>query len=202
MLYIAYDTETNGLPLNPLCQDFYDVLNWPRVYQIGAIVFDEYGIEYARMNELIRPDGWKIPELDPFLKEMGEVSFFEEQGIDTEYLMDMGSPISKVLPKFIELAEMADERVAHNAAFDNAVMTCEFFRLRHFPYHWQQKKHHCTKLLSMDILKIPGFKGRYAWPTLQEAHKHFFGYDFDGAHDAMADVEATMNVFLEILNEQ
>lgn len=188
-MYLAYDTETNGLPLDPGSKDFYDTFNWPRVYQIGAIMFDDMGFEEETMNEIIRPDNWKIPKQE----------FFLERGITTEYLMDVGKPINKVLPMFIEMANASDELVCHNASFDNPVMVCEFFRLKHFPQHWSKKPQHCTKLMTEPILKLPGFKpGQYKWPTLQEAYVHFFGHEFDGAHDAMADVRATVDVFMEI----
>lgn len=198
MLYLAYDTETTGLPLNQNSTDFYDVVNWPRVYQLGAILFDEMGFEEGRMNRLVKPDGWKIPKVDDFMREMGHTSWHEQHGISTEMLMDLGSPLSQVMDEFIALAEKADEKVCHNAVFDLPVITCEMFRVKHFPYHWIQKPQHCTKLLSEPILQIPGFKGKYKWPSLQEAHKYFMGYEFDGAHDALADVTATMDVFLKI----
>lgn len=47
--------------------------------------------------------------------------------------------------------------------------------------------------------KACGFGG-YKNPNLQEAYKHFFGVEFEGAHDAMADVRACRDVFFK-LNE-
>lgn len=199
MMYLAFDTETTGLPINPGSKDFYDVNNWPRVYQIGAILYDEMGFESGRMNATIRPDGWAIPKVDDFMKSMGVESFHEKLGITTEYLMDVGIPLSEAMREFIDLANQCDERVCHNASFDDPVMICEMFRVKHFPQAWHKKPIHCTKLLSEPICKIPGFRGKYKWPTLQEAHKHFFGFEFDGAHDALADVQATVDVHLKIL---
>lgn len=197
MLYLAYDTETTGLPLDPNSPDMYDTLNWPRVYQLGAILFDEMGFEHARMDAYVRPDGWVIPKVDDFLLSLGQTDFHGEQGVTTEMLMDVGKPLPEVMAEFIGLADRCDEKVCHNASFDLPVLTCEMFRVKHFPQHWLQKPQHCTKLLSEGICKIPGYKGRYKWPTLQEAYKHFFGTEFDGAHDASADVQATVDVFLE-----
>lgn len=39
-----------------------------------------------------------------------------------------------------------------------------------------------------------GFNG----PILQELHNHLFNEDFDGAHDALADVKATARCFFEL----
>lgn len=199
MLYLAYDTETTGLPLNQACSDPYDTLNWPRIYQIAAILFDDEGFEYGSMNRLIRPNGWVIPKVDDFLKSMGEEGFHEKLGITTEYLMDSGIPLHKAIDEFVGLADQCDAKVCHNASFGSPVMLCEFFRVKHFPFKWNDKVQHCTKLITEPILKIPGYHpGTYKWPTLQEAYKHFFGKEFDGAHDALADVRATMDVFLEV----
>jgi DNA polymerase III epsilon subunit-like protein len=45
------------------------------------------------------------------------------------------------------------------------------------------------------ICKLPGKYGDYKWPKLQESHLHFFGKEFEGAHDAMADVRACAAVY-------
>lgn len=199
MMYLAYDTETTGLPIDFACADPYDTLNWPRVYQVAAILFDDEGFEYGSMNKLVKPNGWVIPKVDDFLKSMGEEGFHEKLGITTEHLMEVGTPLHKVVAEFIELANKCDAKVCHSASFDDPVMYCEFFRIKHFPQSWKMKPQHCTKLITEPILQLPSkYPGRYKWPSLQEAHKYFFGREFDGAHDALADVRATMDVFLEV----
>ena len=185
--YLIYDTETNGLPLIPDNPNLYDTLNWPRVYQLSALLVDEFGFEIGRMNRTIRPDGWVIPPSSKFHAELG---------ITTEKLMDTGIHLFEAMNEFINLANQATDLVCHNAAFDNPVMTCEMYRCKHFPQAWPKKPQHCTKLMTEPILKIPGFKGKYKWPSLQEAYAFFNdGASFEGAHDAMFDVEATSNVF-------
>jgi DNA polymerase-3 subunit epsilon len=63
----------------------------------------------------------------------------------------------------------------------------------------------CTMLKAIDVVKCPptekmrragrtGFKN----PNLAETYRHFFGRDFEGAHDAMADVRACRDVFFEL----
>lgn len=199
MLYLAYDTETTGLPLSQACTNMRDVLNWPRIYELGAILFDEDGFEYGRMQRYIKPDGWKIPQSDEFLKSMGEVNFHEQQGITTEMLMDKGVPLITALDEFLELFKKCEERVCHNASFDFPVVSCELFRSRRFPLEWESKPQHCTKLITEPILQLPSaYPGKFKWPTLQEAYSHFYGKEFDGAHGAVADAQATMDVFLEI----
>jgi hypothetical protein len=50
---------------------------------------------------------------------------------------------------------------------------------------------------STDFCKIQGYYG-YKWPKLSELHIKLFGEDFDGAHDALADIEATARCFWEM----
>lgn len=200
MMYLAFDTETTGLPIDPSSSNYFDTLNWPRAYQIGAILFDEMGMELGRMNKFIKPDGWVIPVVDEFRRSMGERDFHAEQGIYTELLEREGIPLADALDEFIALAERADAYVCHNALFDRPVMTCEFYRAQKVAKGWIKKPQYCTKELMTPVCVIPGWgnlKG-YKWPTLQEAHVKLFGREFDGAHDALADVQATVDVFLEI----
>lgn len=185
--YLIYDTETNGLPLHPDLPDKYDVLNWPRVYQLSALLVDEFGFEIGRMNRTIKPDKWVIST---------KSKFHADLGITTEKLLDTGIPLHHAMREFVELANQATDLVCHNAMFDNPVVTCEMFRCKHFPQGWPKKKQHCTKLMTEPICKIPGWKGKYKWPTLAEAYAFFNGgEEFEGAHDSMFDVEATYNVF-------
>ena len=189
MMYLAYDTETNGLPLSWECTDLRDGRNWPRVWQVGAILFDEFGFPAGSLNAIVRPDGWTLPKTD----------FFDLNAPSVEHLMDTGRPMAEVLEEFHELSKQAEATVCHNASFDFPVLTCEMYRYHRLPKGWLAKPRHCTKLLSENVCQIPGaIPGKFKWPTLQEAHKHFFGREFSGAHDAMADVQATVDVFMEV----
>jgi DNA polymerase III epsilon subunit-like protein len=48
---------------------------------------------------------------------------------------------------------------------------------------------------STQYCRINGRYGEYKWPTLSELHKKLFGYDFEKAHNALADIEATAKCF-------
>ena len=52
----------------------------------------------------------------------------------------------------------------------------------------------CTMKLSTDYCKIPGRFG-YKWPSLSELHIKLFGEDFEEAHDASVDINATERSF-------
>ena len=50
---------------------------------------------------------------------------------------------------------------------------------------------------STELCKIEGYYG-YKWPKLSKLHLKLFGVDFEGAHDALADDEATASCFYEM----
>ena len=55
----------------------------------------------------------------------------------------------------------------------------------------------CTMKSSTGYCKIPGNYG-YKWPKLSELHLKLFGEDFEEAHDASADINATEKCFWEM----
>lgn len=57
----------------------------------------------------------------------------------------------------------------------------------------------CTMLESVYHCKIPfGYKKGYKWPKLTELYKTLFNEEFEGAHGALADIEATAKCFFEL----
>lgn len=51
---------------------------------------------------------------------------------------------------------------------------------------------------TVSYCKIPNKYGGYKWPKLQELHEKLFGYEFDDAHDALADIEATFKCYWKL----
>ena len=51
----------------------------------------------------------------------------------------------------------------------------------------------------LEAMLAKGMTG-YKRPSLTETYRHFFGRDFDGAHDAMADVRACRDVYFALLD--
>ena len=190
MTYLFFDTETTGLP------DFRLPPSWegqPRICQLGAILTDKEGKVKAELNMLVRPDGWTIPQ-----------QASDVHGITQEDASKYGLSIRGVLGIFNRLIAKAELVVAHNIKFDRLMVlreaiACEFSE-RDFAFEGS-----CTMEQSADVVKIPptarmqacGMKG-YKNPNLQEAYHHFFGQNFIGAHDAMADVRACRDVFFKL----
>lgn len=85
--------------------------------------------------------------------------------------------------------------MAHNLRFDRLLMDSEYLRLGRQP-RWPRT--FCTMLTCTDIVRAPGHRGGHKWPTLEEAHYHFFRRPPANAHDAMADIRACMAIFQEL----
>ena len=184
-MYLVFDTETTGIV------DFRqapDAKGQPRMVQLGALLLDQDGKEVAQLNTMIRPNGFAVPD---------EASMVH--GITTEKASRYGVPLRFALHMFNQMAKCAEILVAYNIQYDDWVLRGEAAReCCDHPMNLQSKRYHCAMLLSKDILKLPGKYRDYKWPKLQEAYRFFFNCDFDGAHDAMADVRATAAVYLKI----
>ncbi len=183
-MYLFFDTETTGLPRNwkaPVT----DTDNWPRMIQLAWILADENGKTVEQKNYIIKPEGFHIPQ------EASRV-----HGITTERALEEGVFLEKVLNEFNILIDEAKYLVAHNISFDEKIVGAELYR-KQIPTRLFQKPRLCTMLSSVDYCKIPGYYG-YKWPKLSELHMQLFGEDFEGAHDAAADIEATARCFWEL----
>ncbi len=187
-MYLIFDTETTGLPKSwnaPVT----DTDNWPRVIQTAWQLHDEMGNLIEHNDFLVQPDGFNIP-------------FDAESihGISTDLAKEQGIPLNKGLELFNEVLQKTKFVVGQNVEFDVNIIACEFYRLG--------IRNNLTELPVLDtcteatakICQISGGRrGKFKLPTLTELHKHLFETDFEEAHNATADVEATTRCFLELL---
>ena len=183
-MYLFFDTETTGLPRNwkaPVT----DLNNWPRMIQIAWILCDDKGNRIESDDYIIKPENFEIP-----------LEAFKINGISTEKAINEGVDIEVVLNKFNELIEKTDYIVAHNISFDEKILGAEFLRKK-IQSGFNKKRKICTMQSSANFCKIPGSYG-YKWPKLSELHIKLFGVNFDEAHDASADINATEKCFWEM----
>jgi DNA polymerase III epsilon subunit-like protein len=182
--YLFFDTETTGVPDNwnaPIT----DFENWPRIVQLAWLIYDRNGSQILKNEFIIKPSNFEIP-----------IESSNVHGISTEYALEHGTPIEDVLQKFEKHCEKSKYLIAHNINFDSKVTSSEYLRiLSRNPISKLEKM--CTMESSTNYCKIPGNYG-YKWPKLSELHVKLFGVDFEGAHDALADIEATAKCFWEM----
>lgn len=186
---LFFDTETTGLPPRGLERCSYKQTNiWPRLVQIGWIVADEKGNTIKRKSEIIRPDGFTIPQ-----------GASDVHGITTEKALRLGVPLANVLHEVYNDMLTAKLLVAHNFNFDYKILGAEFYRQNINTNVTDSRKHVCTMLSTTNYCKLqPIVHGEYKWPKLEELHIKLFGHSFSGAHDALADVEATKKCYFEL----
>lgn len=187
-LILFYDTETTGFPKKgrPLEEQ-------PYVVQLAAEVWDEESCQVVHQLNVVFNWDVDIP------KEASDV-----HGWPTTLTKRVGTSTGNALEFFIDLQEMCSLRVGHNEQFDAQLVeialqrTCAF----NLPL-WKNRPAFCTMEAMRDVCKLPptskmkaaGFNN-YKSPKLIEAYRHAFGEDFDGAHNAMADVQACRKVWL------
>lgn len=189
MTYLFFDTETTGLPDQRMPPSHE---SQPHICQLGVIVTDREGRVKAELNTLIRPDGWTIPPTASAI-----------HGITQADAERYGLSIKGALSIFARLLKSSERVVAHNIGFDLFMLEVEHHRTG-VPMELPGKMA-CTMESSVNVVKCPptermlakGMTG-YKNPNLSETYRHFFGRDFDGAHDAMADVRACRDVFFEL----
>ena len=107
-----------------------------------------------------------------------------------------GEDISEVLADFSDQVDAAQVLVGHNIMFDECIVGAEFERL-HMMTSLFLKQKCCTMKASVNYCRLPGKKG-FKSPRLSELHEILFGEGFDNAHNAMADVDATVRCFWKL----
>ena len=183
-LYIFFDTETTGVPRNYKAPTT-DTDNWPRLVQLGWILMDDKGNKLAQHDYIIRPDGFEIP-----------ADAASVHGITTEKALEEGRDLAEVIDEFMADFDKAAFIVGHNISFDQNIVGAELVRL-HRPDVMTSKRTYCTMQAGTNFCKIPGKYG-YKWPKLMELYVKLFGHDFEGAHNAMSDIDATQECFWEM----
>lgn len=189
MKLFIYDTETTGilnkhLPLHSELQ--------PRVLQLFYMQVEDGLVKSESKHNIyikpIRNGGvFKIPD------ESTKV-----HGLTHEFLIENGQDWDEVYGTFLERLALCDLAIGHNVEFDTKVITGDLLRTWSAPQFPVHVRHFCTMHATTDILKLPGKFSNYKWPKLIEAHEYFFGCQAREWHDAMADVEATYELFCKL----
>jgi len=186
-MILFFDTETTGFiakgkPDNDPSQ--------PHLVQLAAILTDNSGRIVRALVSIVAVNV-PIPQ-----------GASDVHGITTEYSSEMGEPLNEVIPLFTSMCHRADVIVAHNISFDKVVINkalsdCAIRML-------EPHRFYCTMKESTDICKIPhttrarNFGSPYKWPKLAEAYKIICGKELVGAHDALNDVRATMEIYFRL----
>ena len=115
--------------------------------------------------------------------------------------LNEGEDLDMVLEDFTEDADKAAYIVGHNISFDLAIMQTAYKNASmEFPLEGKTKFDTMTS--STQWCKLPKANGAgYKWPKLEELYYKLFDENFDNAHSASADTEATMKSFFELVDK-
>lgn len=183
---LFFDTETAGLPIR-YNAPMTEVDNWPRMIQIGWILYDDTNKIVEQAEMIISPEGmFEIPE-----------AVSKIHGITTQHATEVGFPISMVLNEFYVAIKNADTIVGHNVEFDINIAGAEFIRAG-IPNPFEGKKVYDTMKLSTNYCQIPGGKMGWKWPKLNELYYKLFQEDMGHAHTALADIQNTAKCFYQL----
>ena len=185
---LIFDTETTGLP------DFKastHAPHQPHIVQLAWKVYHE-GVCVVSESSLIDSEH----ESDPGAEAVHKKSMAIRKRF--------GLPLDHVLNRFFDDAELVDVVVAHNLQFDMRMISREAYQkypIDETQSPWSKfntKEGYCTMMRSVDKCQIPGPRG-FKWPKLIEAYKTLVDpAGFEGAHDAMVDVEACAKIYFKL----
>lgn len=182
-MFLIFDTETTGFahykkPPGDFAQ--------PHMIQFAAALFD------PAENRVVRAAKYLIRTVNDAAVPEGAANV---HGITTEILRRDGTAPDLAYQNLRELFFRVQRVVAFNVKFDSLVLRAFCAKLGQ-PDLLAGKSIHCAMLEMKDILKIPGKFGDYKFPSLAEAYAHVTGgEEIEDAHDAMADVRATVVVY-------
>lgn len=186
-MILFFDTETTGLP------NFDEKArhpSQPHMVQLAAILTEDDGTLLEKFCVLIKPKGWVIPP-----------EVIAVHGITNE-MAATGMDEAVAARKLLELIRKASLIVAFNVMFDKFIARIAMRRYELITDEndawWKGLPTYCPMRKMTDICQLPNANGRggkFKFPKLQEAYQHAFGRPFDKAHDAIADVTATMQLY-------
>lgn len=186
-MYLIFDTETTGLPQN-FTAPLSDSDNWPRMVQIAWQLHDDQGNLIENQDYIIKPEGYDIP-----------FNATRIHGISTKMANEEGRDLKEVLDEFSEVLKKAKVVAGHNIEFDYNIVGAEFYR-KGMDNILETIHSADTMKLGTDFCQLGGGKnGKYKSPKLEELYEKLYGRKFEEAHNAAADVNATAQVFFEMV---
>jgi len=191
-LILFFDTETTGLPTKQL----YTHPSQPKILQLGAALATQEGEILETINTLVKIGDTTI---NPYA--------LAAHGISAERANTEGKEQAEVFAQFHDLAMASEALCCHNFNFD--------IKLFHITAAQLQEKlpdsdlmmseiadlpFYCTMQSTIKFCNLPFPSGRKGqkFPKLEELYRILFQEDFEGAHDAMADITATMRCYFEL----
>lgn len=183
---VFFDTETTGLPdwKTPSGGE-----NQPHIVELAAILANvETKKIVSTLDVIVKPDGWEI-----------SADMTEIHGISHDLALKVGVPEKLAVSMLFEMCKGAEKRVAHNRTFDQRIVRIaakRYFSEEEIDLWAEKDDFDCTMLLSKPIMQMLP-KGRFGYknPKCEEAYEFFTGKKLEGAHNALKDTMACMEIY-------
>lgn len=176
-MILLCDTETTGL-----LKGHRDFFGQPGIVQLAAVKLDDDLKEVGSFNLFVNPEIGKW-----------EQGAMDTHGISPDRVADAPT-FFEAGRAFAEFALGCDTFGGYNCKFDKDVLWWQLIRYgleKNFP--WPLRDVDVMKRVSK-MMEMQGKRG-VKFPTLGEAYQYCFKRDFEGAHDALADIRATAEIW-------
>jgi len=190
-LILFFDTETTGLMDKSLPLE-----ERACIVQLAYIT----GMYNGESVDVIDRKNIMCKPLVPIHPKAQEVHGFSDEDVAN------CPPFKDIAGDFFRAIMEADIIVWHNIKFDIDMVEAEAEKI--WPDDWKReafisklrKKSVCTMMPSIQLCKCPFPSGKrgYKWPKLTELYKFLFNKEVENAHDALGDITATMECFVEL----
>jgi len=182
---LFYDSETTGFPNGGKLVD----PSQPRIVQMAACLVDlDSRKTISSIDVVINPDV-HISE-----------HVANVHGITRTIASTFGTKPSSAMLLFHDMWTKAAVRIAHNQTFDQKMVAIELANIYGedsiMVGDWQQGKTACTMLMAHPLTK----DHKSGWPNLSFCHEHLLGQSIDGAHNAMVDVLACIELYFHLVD--
>ena len=193
------DTETScfaseiGVNMyNRPCVNENGEVVYPHISQISWIITSKTGKEIVKRDFIILPEGYEISKNATSVHGItNEIA--HKKGISIRFVID-------VLKQDIE-ENKCYKICGHNVKFDIHSVEAECLRLGYTDlfealvnFHYEDT---CGNSKIMHYVGGRDSRGRIKKPKLIELYTKLFNEGFEGAHDSMADIEATKKCYFE-----
>jgi DNA polymerase III epsilon subunit-like protein len=186
-MYLFFDVSANGKPKSWKGAT-NDPFNWPRMIHLSWLMYNEERELIASSDDIIKPEGFEIP-----------VDIEQKAQVTHAEAVEKGVPMKEALLRFKEAMEKAEYVIAHNMKFNEAVVSCEFYR-KNISHVLPACEKYCLMQEATWYCKLPSKIGGYKWPTLQDLHAKVFNSRYSNANNALGDVSACVVCFFALLD--
>lgn len=185
-----FDTETSCMPV---WKERSGGESQPHIVQLAALRVDEETHEVKQtLSVIVKPEGWNIDD-----------ETIEIHGITKEYAMDVGVPEKLALEMFLAFHDGCSKRIAYNTTFDNRIIRIATKRYSSEAVidEWKEGGYECAMILARKVMSEQTNE-KLKNQKLEVAYKHFTGRELVGAHNALNDTNACMDVYFAAKQQQ